>query len=93
MGYDMIGYLVHPEYDDHVRVVLDPVQCVCEFFVNDYFLLGDGFQITKINVRPILNFNSFFFCDEKITVIDLVKWEVAGEIFTGDEPDGMAWTG
>ena len=31
--------------------------------------------------------------DDKITVIDLEKWEVTGEILTGDEPDGMAWTG
>ena len=31
--------------------------------------------------------------DDKITVIDLVNWEVSGEIFPGDEPDGMAWVG
>ncbi len=29
--------------------------------------------------------------DDKITVIDLVDWAIAGEIMTGDEPDGMAW--
>ena len=31
--------------------------------------------------------------DDKVTVIDLETWTVSGEIFTGDEPDGMAWVG
>jgi YVTN family beta-propeller protein len=31
--------------------------------------------------------------DDKLTVIDLVNWEVVGEVITGDEPDGMAWVG
>jgi YVTN family beta-propeller protein len=31
--------------------------------------------------------------DDKITVIDLVNWVVSGEIYPGDEPDGMAWVG
>jgi YVTN family beta-propeller protein len=29
--------------------------------------------------------------DDRISVVDLERWALDGEIRAGDEPDGMAW--